>query len=173
MKPLSTTEVLARLEAGFTAKQVAKEFGVSIGRIEKIQAQVAAGAWIATPELAAETTDLPNEPDPTDDAPDCWEVTLQVDMDKLDYLIGQFSLDDAIAAILQLPGVDKANIYAFVIQRRLNLLIDPPTGYLESLADSIARFNPIPPVTRGDFVTSELIHNATSNLNPEENHAQA
>jgi hypothetical protein len=65
------------------------------------------------------------QPDAT--APDnCWTLHTFVPEDRLDWLIGNLSHDDAIAALLSLDDQAKADAYQFVIQRKINSMIEPP-----------------------------------------------
>lgn len=75
--------------------------------------------------------------------PDCFHLNTWVPVDRLDWIIGNLSHDDAIEALLNLSPPDKALALEFLIQRTIKRLVEPPSaGEMHSLSARLDAFAP-------------------------------
>jgi hypothetical protein len=125
----------ADVAAGMSANALMLKYRIGYARAAALKAELGGGA--PAPHAA--------EPEPTGAAPASqarYDLSLSIPAERLDYLIGSFALDDALAALLSLDDDGKAWAVEFVVQRRLSRLIDPPpASELRSIADALDRLS--------------------------------
>ena len=162
-RPIQTGAALEDARAGMTTKALMAKYHIGYPRAKKIRREALA---VGDPDTAAGTEAAQERGD--------YSLALNIPKDRIDYLIGGFTLDDAIAVLLDLDEDGKAWAVQFVVQRRLLKVVDPPPDCdLRSIADALERVSkPLPERAMGEWphldteVTAQETDNAETRPNP-------
>jgi hypothetical protein len=171
--PKLTDSIEKEILAGDNATVIAARYEIPKHRVWTIRTQMKARG-IALPLVGQDRTGCgpaAQQEETGDEAQDGdhYKCQLEVPADRLDWIIGNFTLDEALAVLLDLEPASKGWAIEFVLQRRLERIIESPATD-EALGDPLAPlWRTTPAGGRVAFAPPDLTH--PQPVNHEENHA--
>jgi hypothetical protein len=144
--PVNEAEVIADFERGLPLSLICSKHHIGYNRAVALRARVqeAPGAEESTPP-----------PPIYDGDPDCFHLDIYVPCDRVDWLIGNLSHDEAIRGLLSLPASDKAQVLENLYQDHVKARVEAPsTEKLSELARHVRACAVAGPAAEGDPFTT-------------------
>ena len=104
------------VESGTSVLLLAEKYGIAKSTVWRLKAEIS--GKLARKERAPEDAEV--------EAPEAYDITLNVATDRLDDLLSQASDEELRQAVLSFDPHEKANLLATVLQGRLTQVSEPP-----------------------------------------------
>jgi hypothetical protein len=146
-------KIKTALIAGVSSSEVALAQDVSNSAVYLIKKRLReAGALGAGDGTGAAAETEPGSAEPLRfNGEDCYKAEVYIPISRLDWVLGNVTLDEAIAVLLSLDDPAKANAIEFLINRRFEQLLESPAS-----ADPIALWRTTPEGGRVAFAPPDL-----------------
>lgn len=139
---IQVEKIEAELLAGDSVSEIATRHSLPQHKVYTIRTRLKkAGQWADNRGSADIEPEEPEEPLLFGGEP-CHTLTLEVPVSRMDWILGNVSLDDAIAVLLGLDEDTKRWAIELVIQRRLQKLVESPANEETFNPEAIWRTTP-------------------------------
>lgn len=127
--PINEAEVIADFERGLPLSLICSKHHIGYNRAVALRARA---------QEAPDTEEATPQPIYAGD-PDCFHLDIYVPCDRVDWLIGNLSHDEAIRALLSLPASDKAQVLENLYQDHIKARVEAPS--VEKLSELARHVN--------------------------------